>query len=185
MPTPKGRPKRRQIAQRAHRGEIFKRALFQLNRIAEQAFPVETYRDVRGRQRRRGHGARKRAFDVLQALIALQGKRKDRTVFAGYEKLGKAMGGRSRSTAYRGVKDVIATELIEYDQGGGKIYNEQGQLVPMANGYRLHPQLVGPPQRQRQSKHPQKTGGEMLSEEARRRWVRRRGPPSTVPEGAR
>lgn len=177
MPTPKGRPKRRQIVHRAHRGEIFKRALFQLNKIAEQAFPVETYRDVRGRRRSRGHGIRKRAFDVLQALIALQGKRKDRTVFAGYEKLGKAMGGRSRSTAYRGVKDVVTADLIEYDQGGGKIYNEQGQLVPAANGYRLHHQHIGPPQRQRQPKASQKSAGQALAEEGRQRWLPRRGPP--------
>jgi hypothetical protein len=67
-------------------------------------------------------------------------------VYIGYPELGRRCNF-SRSTAYRGVCLLAALCLIVRESGGGKMYDEHGNLVCRANEYRLHPDLQGPEQK--------------------------------------
>lgn len=140
MPSPRRRQRRPQLPYRG--GNRIKRALHAFNRLAPAAMPIETYTDCRGRIRSRGYGPRANAFAALVALTRRQQQVRSGIVFIGLQGLGHEYH-RSRSTAWRSVQLLGAAGLIKCLSGGGKTYDENGQLVARANGYQLHESLLG------------------------------------------
>lgn len=117
---------------------------------------MATYVDARGRRRHVGKAAHGNALTALHTLARLQrtGRPRSGVRYIGYAGLGREFG-RSRSTAYRAVTLLVLAELIIRDAGdaagpnrGGKTTDEQGNVVPRANGYQLHPALHHAAQRQ-------------------------------------
>lgn len=126
--------------ERKHNG--FARSLHAYNRAVDEHFPLTPYRDALGRNRKSGHGPRARALDILRTLLDLQVRGRSGIVYVGYTRLGRGFG-RSRSTAYRGVVDLVAAGLLKRQSGGGKTYDEGGRLVDAANGYAVPDELLG------------------------------------------
>lgn len=121
----------------------FARSLHAYNRAIDEHFPLVPYRDSIGRSRVRGHGPRSRALGVLRTLLELQVRSRSGVVYVGYTALGRGFG-RSRSTAYRGVVDLAAAGQLKFQSGGGKTFDEAGNLVNAANGYAVPDELLGP-----------------------------------------
>lgn len=140
------------------------------------------YRDSIGRSRVSGRARRRRAQGVLQALLLLQTRRRSGIVYAGYVTLAREMHC-SRSTAYRGVKDLRGAHLLGCQPGGGKTHDEVGALVDAANGYLVPDDLAGPEERRpRQPKAVkpapanERTPGQVLMQERLEAHRARRGP---------
>jgi hypothetical protein len=141
--SPRSTRRRRPHVQYARKHNGFARSLHAFNRAVDEHFPLTPYRDSLGRNRRAGDGPRARALWVIKTLLELQVRARSGIVYVGYTSLGRAFG-RSRSTAYRGVHDLVEAGLLKRQSGGGKTYDEAGRLVDAANGYAVPDELLGP-----------------------------------------
>lgn len=173
------RPERRRAHAPYHRGVHFQRVVAHFNRTVDEHFPIEWHPDRRGRQRARGRGARARAFAVLLELSRRQRQVRSGVVYESYPTLG-ALIHRSRTTAYRAVRDLRRVQLLGCRPGGGKTFDERGDLVNAANGYCVPDELAGPQERQRRKPAPVRPQpvsrrGQDLVDEARERFRTYRG----------
>lgn len=128
-------PHRRRPAVPYDRGvNGFRNVVRAFNRTLDEHFPLQRYQDTLGRNRTSGTGRRRRAEGCLAALAKRQSQIRSGKVWIGFPALGELFG-RSRSTAYRAVVDLVAAQLIDRDSGGGKAHDEFDRLVDAANGY--------------------------------------------------
>ena len=136
------RRRRRTTHVKLRKGNALLRAVHAFNRVQDTAFPIVCHVDKRGRRRPVGVAARANAHACLLALMMVQKRGRHGRVYVGYEALGRQFH-RSRSTAYRAVVLLVHARLIQAPvRKGGKTWDEQGAVIPRANGYQLHEDLV-------------------------------------------
>lgn len=164
-------PHRRRPAVDYDRGTNgFRNVVRAFNRTLDEHFPLQHYQDTLGRNRTAGTGRRRRAEGCLSALAKRQSQVRSGKVWIGFRQLGELFG-RSRSTAYRAVVDLVAVQLLERESGGGKTHDEFDRLVDAANGYSVPECHQGRPRGGRRPRKPQpqavdeRSPGQILAQE--------------------